>query len=235
LNEYQTDLGDPSLLCDPTYHTLLQSLNQKYKVLTEEVSFGELEFFFTKVAEPNDVALDLDENGELLWQPYWAEDWESSRALCWLLLEHDIAGQRVLDLGCGLGLTGAVAASQQAKVCLVDNAKPALAFSEINCWKWKAECQFDVVDWKSNESKIGEFDLIVGAEIIYDDEDWPFLSEFWKRHLKTTGRVMLCDPYRKTGREFRSWILKHGWSAVFRDKKIPDFERPVNVIELQKR
>lgn len=235
IHRSRIDLGDPDLLIDPQYLSLLQATDQKYKSLTEEVFFGERNFYFTKVAEPNDISLDLDGNGELLWQPYWAEDWESSRALCWLLLEQEIAGQRVLDLGCGLGLTGAVAASQNASVCMVDNAEPALAFSKINCWKWQDSCEFEVVDWKSPSSALGEFDLIVGAEIIYDDEDWPYLSEFWKHHLKPSGRVMLCDPYRKTGREFRTWILDHGWSAVFRDKRIPDFARPINVIELQKR
>ena len=227
--------GDPELSTDKAYVNLIDSLHQRYGIVTDKVIFGDQSYFFTKVADPNNVKLDLDEHGELLWQPYWAEDWESSRALCWILLEQNIAGLRILDLGCGLGLTGAIASSQNANVCMVDNAEPALEFSRVNCWPWLEYCEFEIVDWKSSQSKLGTFDLIVGAEIIYDDADWPYLSEFWKQHLNPNGRVLLCDPYRKTGREFRNWILDRQWSAVFRDKEIPSFEKPVNVIELQMR
>ena len=125
-----------------------------YSLETIPVSFDELTYFFTKVSNPGDVAVDLDSQGELLWQPYWAEDWESSRALCRLLLNRAIQGISILDLGCGLGLTGAVAASRGAKVILADNARPALEFSEINCWKWNHLCSYREVDWKANQSEL---------------------------------------------------------------------------------
>lgn len=181
--------------------------------------------------------MDLDEKGQLKWQPYWAEDWESSRALCRVLImlaqkRGSLQGTSILDLGCGLGLTGAVAADFGAKVLLADNAEPALEFSRINCWKWRQNCQFQIVDWREPEIMFEPVDLIIGAEIIYDDEDWQYLDRFWRKSIAPGGAIMLCDPFRKTGREFRNWIREKGWTAHFSDHQIPEFKKPVNVIQL---
>lgn len=226
------NLGDPLFANDSLYQQKLNGLAERYSLETIPVSFDELTYFFTKVSNPGDVAVDLDSQGELLWQPYWAEDWESSRALCRLLLNRAIQGISILDLGCGLGLTGAVAASRGAKVILADNARPALEFSEINCWKWNHLCSYRELDWKASQSELEPVDLIVGAEIIYDSDDWIDLERFWRQHLKPDGQVWLCDPFRRTGKEFRDWIRKKNWDAVFQDLNIPEFEKPVNVVEL---
>ena len=224
--------GDPELLGDSEYQSLLNRLNARYPIETINVTFGGNDFFFTRVLNPGDVPLDLDENGELRWQPYWADDWESSRALCNLLLSEPINERNVLDLGCGLGLTGAVAASRGAMVTMVDNADPALEFSELNCWRWRERCQFRNVDWKQKESALPRFDWIVGAEIIYDSGDWADLDSFWKRHIAPDGRVLLCDPFRKTGRDFRQWIMDRNWKVEFSEREIPEMKKAINVIEL---
>ena len=225
--------GDPEQLRDVAYCRLLDQLSERYPLETIEVEFGERCYYFTRVTNPGDIPLDLDDRGELKWQPYWADDWESSRAICRALLQLPIRDRSVLDLGCGLGLTGAVAASCGAQVCLADNAEPALEFSRLNCWRWLDRCQFKIVDWKADSSELPRFDWIVGAEIIYDTGDWDDLDRFWKRHLASDGSVLLCDPFRKTGREFRNWIVERKWSAEFSDLDIPEFQRPVNMIRLQ--
>ncbi|MDB4671164.1 class I SAM-dependent methyltransferase [Pirellulaceae bacterium] len=232
MNEHN-QLGDPRWQDDPNYQAILRKLDTRYGTCTEIVSFGESEFYFTKVTHPHETDLEIDDNGEMLWQPYWAEDWQSSRAICWLLMQYPIRGTTVLDLGCGLGLTGAVAAERLASVCLADNAKPALEFAKINCWNWMANCTFKLVDWKQTDNDLGRFDWIVGAEIIYDQQDWPHLSRFWRRHLNPGGTILLCDPFRRTGRQFREWVISENWHARFQDAQIPGFPKPINVIELQ--
>lgn len=225
-------VGAPELADDPEYQSLLRQAASAYSIHTETICFGDLNYSFTKVSNPSDLPLDLSRDGEMLWEPYWAEDWESSRAICRLFIDHDFRGARVLDLGCGLGLTGAVAADQGATVTLADNAEPALLFSKINCWPWRDRCQFKIVDWERSTSDLEKFDLVVGAEIIYDKSNWAPLDAFWKAHLRDSGKVILCDPFRKTGHDFRDWIGDRNWTATFQDYEIPEFDRPVNLIEL---
>ena len=61
------------------------------------------------------------------------------------LMELDLKDQSVLDLGCGLGLTGIVAAAQQAQVLMGDNAVPSLLFAELNSWPWKDRIEIQVL------------------------------------------------------------------------------------------
>jgi len=63
-------------------------------------------------------------NDEFL--PYWAELWPAARALAAAL--PPVAGLRVVELGCGLGLPSLVAAAGGAEVapaCLSGPAWPA--------------------------------------------------------------------------------------------------------------
>ena len=82
--------------------------------------------------------------------PYWAELWPSSVALAHYTAQClDMSGQRVLELGCGLGLVGVVAALQGARVLCTDYEPDALAFARHN-----ARCnasrgiRFRLVDWR---------------------------------------------------------------------------------------
>src|SRR5512140_1917316 len=61
--------------------------------------------------------------------PYWAYLWTGARVLAEYLARWvDLRGRRVLEIDCGLGLPGLVAARLGARVAFVDGAPPALAF-----------------------------------------------------------------------------------------------------------
>ncbi|MEC9093883.1 MAG: class I SAM-dependent methyltransferase [Planctomycetota bacterium] len=227
------NIGDPSLSGDTDYRDLFQDLAGRYPLITETIDFGAISYFFTRVENPGELPVDLVREGELRWQPYWAEEWTSSRAICKLISEGDFGECSILDLGCGLGLAGTVAASRGSRVTFADNAEPALEFSKINCWNWRANCRFEFIDWCQEQSTLESFDIILGAEIIYDSADWDPLDDFWKKHLNRDGRVLLCDPFRDTGREFRNWIQNRQWSPVFSELLIPELEKPVNIMELK--
>jgi len=49
--------------------------------------------------------------------PYWAHLWTGSRALArWVAMEIECPGKRVVEIGCGLGLAGIVAARRGGSV-----------------------------------------------------------------------------------------------------------------------
>jgi SAM-dependent methyltransferase len=88
---------------------------------------------------------------EPLLLPYWAELWDSGGGVATQLAERyateqsravsargersshlALAGHTVLDLGCGQGLLGCVAASLGARVTFADLEPPALLFARLN-------------------------------------------------------------------------------------------------------
>ena len=71
--------------------------------------------------------------------PYWAELWESAAGIATALTRRDLNPQtRVLDLGCGMGLAGTVAAALGAQVTFADLEPPALLFARLNSLPYAA-------------------------------------------------------------------------------------------------
>jgi predicted nicotinamide N-methyase len=64
--------------------------------------------------------------------PYWAHVWPGSRYLARVMAQNDCAGRPVVDIGCGLGLAGIVAALRGARVTMIDAASEGVRFARAN-------------------------------------------------------------------------------------------------------
>lgn len=192
-------------------------------------------------------------DGEELHLPYWAELWDSSLAIIELLAEQ-LSGMggspmnslenkkimggppmppqiNVLDLGCGMGLTGTVAAAMGAKVLFADLEADALLFARLNAIAFEKNIRTRRLNWQT--ARLAEqFDLIIGADILYDKTQWPFLEPFWRGHLCAGGTVLLGEPGRQTGELFLEWIKSHPWNVSQHKKIVPTRTAPIRLLEL---
>jgi predicted nicotinamide N-methyase len=209
--------------------------------------FGGVEFPFTRVENP-DVVLDqvaAEEDrlerlsgkrtpSDLLHLPYWAELWDSAVGMGLYLAESAalrVAGRRVLDLGCGQGLSGTVAAALGARVMFADLEPPALLFAALNSAPWHARVRTRRLNWQTD--RLGEqFDLILGADILYERKQWDHLEPFWRHHLTAEGTVLLGEPGRQTGDLFVDWIATRGWSLEVIVQPVPTRETPVRMLRI---
>src|SRR5689334_11003688 len=64
--------------------------------------------------------------------PYWAILWPSAVQLATRLAAMDLAGKRVLELGCGLAIPSIVAARRGAAVTATDGVPDAVVFAAHN-------------------------------------------------------------------------------------------------------
>ncbi len=143
----------------------------------------------------------------------------------------DLAGRSVLDLGCGQGLTGCVAAALGAKVLFADLESPALLFAQLNAFPWIDRIRSRRTDWQTDD--LGEtFDLIIGADILYERSQWDFLEPFWRKHLSSDGKIILGEPGRPTGDVFGDWIKPRGWKVELFEQRVPSRDRPIRIFEL---
>jgi predicted nicotinamide N-methyase len=223
---------------DPGFQRLLSRIRSKYAVCEETVAIGDREYDFTRVLDPDHVleafelAAEREDGTQPLWQPYWAEAWESAVVLANALTSRDLSEHAVLDLGCGLGLVGTVAASLGAKVLMVDAAPPALLFAKLNSWSWRDRVAVQQLDWRCDKLR-QRFSLIAGSDIVYDRDEWPYLETFWRRHLHDDGSVLLAEPGRSTGDEFIAWIGEREWRLRELEHKREDSKR-VRVLEIRR-
>jgi predicted nicotinamide N-methyase len=96
--------------------------------------------------------------------PYWAELWPASLALAGAL--PDVAGLRVVELGCGLGVPSLVAAARGAEVTATDWAVDAIDLLQENAARNELALRVEVRDWRDSWSE--RFDLVLAADVLYE-------------------------------------------------------------------
>ena len=206
---------------------LLARIERRFVTRTEEMRIGPLRLPFTRVKDPDTVLDQIVEaedarersgerrEGNALHLPYWAELWDSAIGVAEYLattLARRPSGTtlRVLDLGCGMGLTGMTAAAMGADVLLADLESDALLFARLNTLRWRDRVRVRQVDWQADRLS-EQFDLIIGADVLYDKTQWEFLDPFFDAHVAKHGTILLGEPGRPTGDLFQTWITERNW------------------------
>jgi SAM-dependent methyltransferase len=134
----------------------------------------------------------------------------------------------VLDLGCGMGMAGTVAAALGARVVFADLEAPCLLFARLNSLPWRRRVRTRRLDWKRDQLP-QRFQLIVGADILYERDQWTWLDVFWRNHLAVGGRIILGEPGRQTGDAFIDWITTRGWQLTLRQVSHSTRTRPIRI------
>jgi len=137
----------------------------------------------------------------------------------------------VLDLGCGMGLTGTVAAALGAQVLFADLEAPALLFARLNSLPWADRVRTRRLDWRKDRLD-QRFDLIVGADILYERKQWDHLEPFWREHLRPGGMVVLGEPGRQTGELFIDWVRGRGWRLQQLAEPVETRSKPIRLFRL---
>jgi predicted nicotinamide N-methyase len=225
---------------------LLSRIHRRYQTVAETLRIGALEIPFTRIADPDrvldEVAAEEDRREKLggariaepLHLPYWAELWDSAEGMGRFLVEQFDAnrgfkflgeskgafdcGFSLLDLGCGMGLSGVVAAALGARVTFADLETAPLLFAALNSLPYRRRVRTRQLNWQTD--RLAErFNCILGADILYERKQWEFLEPFWREHLAEGGVIILGEPGRQTGDLFTEWIVSRGW-------KLERFEQP---------
>ena len=130
--------------------------------------------------------------------PYWAHVWTGSRALArFVAARVECAGRRIVDLGCGLGLAGIVAALRGGDVTLVDSVHDGLRIAARNLAANGCGAHVVQTDLRSPGLR-GQFDYCLAADVTYDPALQTALADFLARYLTPGGRAWCAESVRTT-------------------------------------
>lgn len=203
----------------------LESFQEQYDTTTAELVIRGRSFrlFLASSLEPfldpEDVFRDF---------PLWAKVWEPS-----LVLAEHLAGMAVdpeksfLEIGCGIGLVGVVAAAFGHRIIMTEYNPDALNFARANALlNGLTELEVRALDWNSPDME-GAFDCIVGSEILYRETDFPPILRLFETFLKENGEIILAEGIRKTSMAFMGqasqWFHIRAQRKTLRseDKEVP--------------
>jgi predicted nicotinamide N-methyase len=133
--------------------------------------------------------------------PYWAELWPSGLALARYVSKLELAGRKVLELGCGLGLPSLAAALRGADVLATDWAEDAIELLRRNAERNHARLRVARVRWSEPEAllRAAPWDFVLGADLLYEERNAEQLAALLPR---LGGEMLLAEPGRPYAKEF---------------------------------
>jgi predicted nicotinamide N-methyase len=169
--------------------------------------------------------------------PYWADLWPSARALAAHLLERgDLAGRRVLELGCGVGLPTVAALLADADVLASDYEPAAVRLTARNarrCARRRPQTMVvDVLD--PPEALFAEvpFDLVVAADVLYNRPLVDGLAELLPRLVARNGEVVIAYPFAGQATVLLDALTPLGWTAEESSALVPGWHGATSTVTL---
>lgn len=123
--------------------------------------------------------------------------WEASLLLSEWLLEQNIERKYVLELGAGTGLVGILASKIGAKVMATDGSDMVVTKLRGNFEMNHVSIESRVLWWGDEDEILKrKWDLIVGADITYDEEVCSSLAETYALGIKHGATGILAATVR---------------------------------------
>lgn len=188
----------------------IRILAQRFPLETVAIPIGSRTWQITCVTDQDAL---LDGVNEVEHVPYGFLLWESAVALAgWLEQQAPLVhGKRVLELGAGVGLAGMMASQLGATVWQTDHRADVLQLAQANAIANRVAPPHQFIadwrDWHHTE----RYDLILGADILYERAMHTYLAPIFRANLTQGGRLILADPSRPQALELVAALEDEGW------------------------
>ena len=155
--------------------------------------------------------------------------WPAGRVLAQAMSSFDVDGKRILELGCGLGLASLVLSRRKADITASDHHPLAEEFLTYNAALngLPAPAYLDIA-WTQPQPKLGQFDLIIASDVLYERGHAEQLSRLISLHATPSSEVLITDPGRGNSGAFSTAMKAQGYAldevrSAFDDGDLPPY------------
>lgn len=188
-----------------------------YSTFIQTVRLGDFDYRIRSLSDLQQFA-DPDHNAARIgissaqWSLF-GHVWPSGRLLAEAMATHDVAGKRILELGCGLGLASLVLRRRGADIVASDYHPLAETFLAYNsALNELPAVPYRTLRWDLPNKTLGHFDLIIGSDVLYERGHAERLSALLPRHTHPVSEVLITDPGRGNSAPFTRALLVQGYA-----------------------
>jgi len=129
--------------------------------------------------------------------PLFGHLWPSARVLALAMHSFDLTGKRILEIGAGLALASLVIHRRAGDMTVSDRHPLSQAFLDENLLLNKlVPLKYQTGNWEGNNPGLGQFDLIIGSDVLYERQQPGQLAAFIDHHAAPSAEVIIVDPDR---------------------------------------
>ena len=143
--------------------------------------------------------------------------WPSARILAEAMHTHDLAGKRILEIGAGLALASLVIHRRAGDMTVSDWHPLSRAFLQENLLLNKlGPLKYQNGNWEGSNPALGQCDLIIGSDVLYERQQPGQLAAFINRHAAASAQIIIVDPDRGNRVDFCREMTRLGYSYTTR-------------------
>lgn len=144
--------------------------------------------------------------------PLFGQVWPSAQKLADAMQVWELGARRVLEIGCGLGLASLVIHRRHGDITASDCHPLAEAFLRANlALNHLPAMKYRTGNWGRANPGLGEFDLIIGSDVLYERGQPAQLAAFIQLHAAPDAEVVIIDPNRGNRNAFTRCMAALGF------------------------
>ena len=147
--------------------------------------------------------------------PLFGQVWPSAQKLADLMQTWQLGTRRVLEIGCGLALASMVIHRRLGNITASDCHPLTETFLRANLLlNHLPDMKYHTGNWGRDNPALGEFDLIVGSDILYERSHPEQLAAFLQMHAAPLAEVLIIDPNRGNRSAFHRQMALLGFTVA---------------------
>ena len=198
------------------------------RVRYQTIEFGKIDIHVRTLrdrqqfSDPDDIAHNLGISSAL-W-PIFGLVWPSSLVMSHFLLDFDFKAKSVLEIGCGIGVTSLLLNHLDVDISATDYHPEVEGFLAGNVLiNGGKKIPFERLDWRTDLKSKKLFDVIIGSDLLYEDDHIFLLADFIQRHAQPHCEVIVVDPGRGRHGKFSRKMEALGFSCTKKRSANTDF------------